>query len=109
MGALPAAPTLPVTPAVPSPSAAPIRLPAAPDPLEQLRAQYTLTVQDAAQQALNKLLFDDLPHLQRELTLLQNGSEIPDLDEPTLPSSLKQLRQNYREARARILAPKQAK
>lgn len=102
MGALPAAPTLPSMPA--TPAAAPIRLPAPPDPLEQLRAQYTLTIQDAAQQALNKLLFDDLPHLQRELSLLQNGSEIPDLDEPTLPSSLKQLRQNYREARARLLA-----
>lgn len=104
MGALPAAPTLSVTPATPSSSAAPIRLPTQPDPMEQLRAQYTLTVQEAAQQALNKLLFDELPHLQRELTLLQNGSEIPDLDEPTLPHALKQLRQNYRSARARIQA-----
>ncbi|MES2506254.1 MAG: hypothetical protein V4599_06095 [Verrucomicrobiota bacterium] len=56
-------------------------------------------VQEAANQALEKVRLDDLPHLQRELQLLQSGGEIPAVDEPNLPASLKILRQRYREVR----------
>lgn len=69
------------------------------DPLVELRAQYVTAVQEAANQALEKVRLDDLPHLQRELQLLQSGGEIPAVDEPNLPASLKILRQRYREVR----------
>lgn len=81
----------------------PITLPPAKppvDPLVELRTQYVAAVQEAANQALEKVRLDDLPHLQRELQLLQSGGEIPAVDEPNLPASLKVLRQRYREVRA---------
>ena len=105
MGALPAAPTLPV----PAPVAKPVQLPAPqPDPqvspLEQLRARYVQSVQAAAQSALDQVRLDVLPHLQRELALLQSGAEPPDTDEADLPSGLAELRRNYRAARAGLQA-----
>jgi hypothetical protein len=102
MGALPAPPTLSVPPA--EISARPLLLPSAPAPLDALRARYLASVQAAAQSALDQLLMEDLPHLQRELTLLQSGADVPEQDEPGLSAGLKQLRQNYREAKAGILA-----
>lgn len=97
MGALPAAPTLPVPAAV----AKPIELPPPkPSPQELLRARYVQSVQAAAQSALDQVRLDVLPHLQRELALLQSGGEPPDTDEPDLPPGLAELRRNYRAARA---------
>ncbi len=105
MGALPAAPALPM----PAPVAKPIALPTPePSPLEQLRARYVQSVQAAAQSALDQVRLDVLPHLQRELALLQSGAEPPDSDEPDLPPGLAELRRNYRAARAglQVAAPK---
>ncbi len=97
MGALPAAPTLPV----PAPVTKPIELPPPmPSPQEQLRARYVQSVQAAAQAALDQVRLDALPHLQRELALLQSGGEPPDIDEADLPPGLAELRRNYRKARA---------
>lgn len=102
MGALPAAPTL----SVPGPLAKPLQLPTPPpSPLEQLRARYVQSVQAAAQSALDQVRLDVLPHLQRELTLLQSGAEPPDTDEADLPPGLAELRRNYRAARASLQAP----
>lgn len=101
MGALPAAPTLPT----PAPVAKPVQLPAPePSPLEQLRARYVQSVQAAAQSALDQVRLDVLPHLQRELALLQSGAEPPDTDEADLPPGLAELRRNYRAARAGLQA-----
>ncbi|SKA86276.1 Protein kinase domain-containing protein [Prosthecobacter debontii] len=72
------------------------------DPLADLRAQYVTAVQQAANQALETVRLDDLPYLQKELQLLQNNGEIPDVDEPGLPATLRALRQRYREARIGI-------
>ncbi len=99
LGALPPPPSLPVTPV----AVKPVTLPPAPvatDPFEDLRTQYVAAVQTAANHALEKVSLDDLPHLQRELQLLQSGGEVPEVDEPNLPASLKALRQRYREVRA---------
>ena len=46
--------------------------------------------------------YDDLPFLQTELILLQNGGDIPEVDPPNLPAILKALRQRYRETRAKM-------
>lgn len=100
LGGLPPAEMLSSRPA----QAKPITLPASPpptpvDPLADLRSQYVSAVQAAANHALETVKLDDLPHLQRELQLLQNGGDIPSVDEPNLPPTLKALRQRYREAR----------
>ena len=101
MGALPAAPTLPV----PAPVAKPLQRPdPPPSPLEQLRARYVQSVQAAAQSALDQVRLDVLPHLQRELALLQSGAEPPETDEADLPPGLVELRRNYRAARAGLQA-----
>ena len=100
MGALPPAPTLPTAPTTVN---KPISLPLPPapvDPFAELRAQYLDAVQKAASEALEKVRLDDLPHLQRELTLLQQGGDPPEVDEANLPASLKALRKRYREVRA---------
>lgn len=89
----------------------PITLPANPtpapvptvDPLADLKAQYIAAVQEAANHALSTVKLDDLPHLQRELQLLQSGGDIPAVDEANLPGMLKALRQRYREARAGLV------
>lgn len=101
MGALPAPPTLPVPAAV----AKPLQLPVPQrSPLEQLRARYVQSVQAAAQSALDQVRLDVLPHLQRELALLQSGAEPPDTDAADLPPGLAELRRNYRAARAGLQA-----
>ena len=104
MGALPPAETLPTAPIAmkpitlvpPKPEPAPV------DPLIDLRAQYVEAVQKAANQALEMVRYDDLPFLQTELILLQNGGDIPEVDPPNLPAILKALRQRYRETRAKM-------
>jgi serine/threonine protein kinase len=70
------------------------------DPMADLRAQYVSAVQSAANQALENVRLDDLPYLKSELLLLQSGGDIPAVDEPELPASLKVLRQRYREVKA---------
>lgn len=96
LGALPPMEALPTTSAPVKPITLP---PPAPpiDPLAEVRAQYISAVQEAANQALEKVRLDDLPYLQKELQLLQNGGDVPSVDEPNLPTSLKALRQRYRE------------
>lgn len=75
--------------------------PAAPvDPWAELRTQYLVAVQNAANDALEKVKLDELPFLQKELLLLQSGGEIPEVDEAELPASLKALRQRYRDVKA---------
>lgn len=98
LGALPPVQALPTAPAAVSPITLPPAPPPLPDPLADLRAQYIAAVQEAANHALEKVKLDDMPHLQRELQLLQNGGDIPSVDEPNLPASLKALRKRYREA-----------
>ncbi|TDU71073.1 protein kinase-like protein [Prosthecobacter fusiformis] len=101
LGALPPVEALPTAPATVKPITLPVSPPAPPmDPMEDLRSQYVTAVQTAANQALEKVRLDDLPHLQRELQLLQNGGDVPSVDEPNLPASLKVLRQRYREVQA---------
>jgi len=96
MGALPPVPAL----SQQAPTVKPVPLP--PSPLEELRTLYVQSVQAAAQTALNQVKLDVLPYLQRELALLRDGAEPPDTDEPGLPEGLRDLRQNYRDARARL-------
>ncbi|MEN3943696.1 protein kinase [Prosthecobacter sp. SYSU 5D2] len=100
LGALPQAEVL----SAPAPVSKPITLPPPKpepvlDPMADLRAQYVAAVQTAANQALEKVRLDDLPYLQNELQLLQSGGDIPAMDEPNLPASLKILRQRYREVK----------
>lgn len=71
--------------------------------LANLRAQYVTAVQQAANQALETVRLDDLPYLQKELQLLQNGGDIPTVDETDLPRTLKAMRQRYRETYANIM------
>lgn len=105
LGALPPSPVLTVPAPAPKPLRLPAPPPAPPDPLERLRSEYLAAVQAAAAEALDKVRLDDLPHLQRELQLLQNGGEIPAADEANLPASLKALRARYRELRAGLGPP----
>lgn len=101
LGALPPMQSLPTTIAPAKPITLPPPSPPK-DPLADLRAQYVAAVQQAANQALETVRLDDLPYLQKELQLLQNNGEIPEVDEPNLPATLKALRQRYREARMGI-------
>ncbi len=82
-----------------APAPAPAVLPA-----EEVRRQYVSAVQEAANHALTTLRMDDLPHLQKELQLLQNGGEVPLTDSPDEPAILRSLRARYREALAGITA-----
>lgn len=76
----------------------------APD-ADEVRRQYVGAVQDAANHALSTLRMDDLPHLQRELQLLQNGGEVPETDAPDEPAILRSLRMRYRQAIAESRTP----
>lgn len=74
--------------------------PAAPvDPWAELRTQYLTAVQNAANNALEKVKLDEIPYLQKELLMLQSGGEVPEVDEADMPASLKALRQRYRDVR----------
>lgn len=99
LGGLSPVPELPVAPTPEQPVVMPLAEKPV-DPLADLRAQYTAAVQAAANRALEKVSLDELPYLQRELTLLQSGGDVPADDEPELPAVLKALRQRYREALA---------
>lgn len=92
-----AAETIPVPTPEPQPAPPPV------DPMADLREQYVEAVQEAANQALESVKLDDLPYLQQELQLLQSGGDIPAVDEPNLPNSLRVLRQRYREVRDRMV------
>lgn len=96
-----AAEPVPVAETKPSPEPQPVPPPV--DPMADLRAQYVEAVQEAANQALESVKLDDLPYLQQELQLLQSGGDIPAVDEPNLPNSLRVLRERYREVRDRMV------
>lgn len=100
----PPPPTAPVEPVAPIPEPEKPMAESAPtptfDPWAELRTQYLVAVQNAANEALERVKLDELPFLQKELLLLQSGGEIPAVDEADLPASLKVLRQRYRDVRA---------
>lgn len=104
LGRLPPAPELPQAPAAPisKPITLPPPAPSAPDPLAALNADYRAAVQNETQAALDKVRLDEIPYFQQELQRLQAGQPVPEVDDPSLPASLKRLREDFRRKKAAL-------